>query len=243
MRIRRLARNSKMTRAELSRRAFLRSTAVGLLSVPLALAEAGSVEVIEDWSEGVLGAKGIPVGWQKYETPLGRAAYDLAIVDDGNRRALALRSADDHSTIAKAIRVSLAATPVLAWQWKVLRFPAGADLRNRTTSDATGHLFSVWPRFPTLLRSRLIGYVWDPILPAGTIIQSRKTGTVTYIVVRSGDEGLGQWRAERRDVAHDYHMCFGEQPDSPQAIALSIDTNDTHSVAQALFGQIAFTAS
>jgi hypothetical protein len=227
----------------LSRRTFVAAAAIGLLVARSGWAATRSEQTVEDWSERLLGASGIPAGWQKYETPFGRAAYDFTLVDDEGRRALALRSAGDHSTIAKPIRVSLAATPVLAWQWKVLRFPVGADLRERATSDATGHLFVVWPRVPSLPRSRLIGYVWDPVLPPGTVVRSRKTGTVTFIVVRSGGEGLGQWRDEHRDIVEDYRMCFGETPESPRAIALSIDTNDTRTTAETLFGRITFTAS
>jgi hypothetical protein len=227
--------------ASLSRRTFLRATAAGLLRPRAALAAASPEEVVEDWSAGPLGVKAIPFGWHKYETPFGRAAYDFTVVDDRGHRALHLRSADDHATIAKEIRVNLAATPLFEWQWKILRLPPGADLRERATSDATGHLFVVWPRFPALLRSRLIGYVWDPALPSGSIVQSRKTGTVTFLVVRSGDQGLGHWHAERRDLVEDYRVLFGETPPSPRAIALSIDTNDTHTTAEALFGRIAFT--
>jgi Protein of unknown function (DUF3047) len=230
------------SRNQLSRRAFLSLTAAGLLKRPWAQAGASPAGVVEDWSAETAGATGVPVGWRRYETPLGRAAYDFTIVNDGGRRALDLKSAGDHSTIAKEIHVSLAATPLLGWQWKILSFPHGADLRKRAASDATGHLFVVWPRFPALLRSHLIGYVWDPTLPIGSILPSRKTRTVTFIVVRSGDQALGQWLDERRDVVQDYRMLFGETPARPQAIALSIDTNDTHTTAEGLFGRIAFTA-
>jgi len=34
---------------------------------------------------------------------------------------------------------------------------------------------------------------------------------------------------------------FGEDPDNPQAVVLSIGTNDTHSGAEAFLGRIAFT--
>jgi hypothetical protein len=74
------------------------------------------------------------------------------------------------------------------------------DLRSRATSDATGHVFAIWPRFPALVRSQLIGYVWDPVLPVGTVVPSRKTSTVSFIVVRRGESGPGAMarRAPRR---------------------------------------------
>lgn len=203
-------------------------------------AAAARSQVIEDWHQHKVGSKGVPPGWQRYETPGGHPTYDFTIVADSGSPALDLRSTDDHSTIAKEVTVDLAATPVLEWQWKMISLPPGADLRRWKTSDAGGHIFVVWPRWPALLRSRLIGYVWDPILQPGAIVHSRKTRTVTFIIVRSGQEGIGQWATERRSIPGDYRAVFGEDPDNPRAIALSIDTNDTHSSAEARFGRIAF---
>jgi Protein of unknown function (DUF3047) len=222
----------------ISRRSFLVAAVVaGSGARP---ASADSV-VVEAWTQQALGVRGVPEGWQPYETPGGRPRYDFEVVEDGGRRALSVRGADDHSTIARRVAVDLGATPILQWSWSARRFPEGADLRNRATSDATGHIFVVWSRFPALLRSRLIGYVWDPAVPAGTVIPSRKAGTVTFVVVRSGAEPLGEWVDTRRDVAADYRTIFGETAPRPDAVALSIDTNDTHSTAEALFGRIAFT--
>lgn len=224
-----------------SRRAFLGATWAALLSS--AAPSWGNVPVpVEDWTAAPSGTMGVPPGWQKYETPGGRPAYEFTIVNDAGRRALHMKSTSEHSTIAKEIQADLAATPILAWQWRVLSLPLRADLRNRATSDAAGHIFAVWPRFPAFVRSRLIGYVWDPALPIGTVIPSRKTGTVTFIVVRRGEAGLGQWQDDRRNVAEDYRTVFGEAAPPLPALALSIDTNDTQSQAEAMFGRIELRA-
>jgi hypothetical protein len=194
---------------------------------------------VEDWSSAPRGHHGIPPGWEAYETPGGHPAYDFTVVEDAGRRALSMKSAGDHSTIAKEVQADLAATPILVWQWRVQSLPERADLRDRATSDTTGHIFAVWPRFPAFVRSRLIGYVWDPALPIGTVLPSRKTAAVTFIVVRRGDAGLGRWLDDRRNVADDYRTVFGEAPPPLlPALALSIDTNDTRSPAAAMFGRI-----
>ena len=203
-------------------------------------AQAADRVAIEDWTTAPLGHQGIPPGWRAYETPGGHPRYDFTVVDDGGRRALRMRSESEHSTIAHELTVKLASTPILTWSWKIVSFPAGADLRERATSDATGHLFVVWPRFPAMLRSRLLGYVWEPRAPADAIFTSKKTGTITYIVLRSGTVGLGAWVEERRDVAADYRRVFRADPPDPPALALSIDTNDTRARAESLFGPIAF---
>jgi len=196
--------------------------------------------VVENWQQAPVGHQGIPPGWKAYETPGGHPRYDFTVVEDAGHRALRMRSDNEHSTIAHELDVDLTSTPVLSWWWKIVSFPAGADLRERATSDATGHLFVIWPRFPEMLRSRIIGYVWEPRAPADAIFASKKTGTLTYVVLRSGREGLGAWVEERRDVAADYRRIHGGAPSNPPVLALSIDTNDTRAKAESLFGSIAF---
>jgi len=225
-----------------TRRAFIGSVLLAAAAWPMQARAADAVVVVEEWRDASPGATGVPTGWRPYETPGGRPAYDFTVVNDDGRRALHLKSASEHSTIAKETTIGLAATPVLRWEWKIVKFPSGADLREKSTSDATGHLFVIWPRFPAIVRSQLIGYVWDPVLPVGTIVKSRKTSTVTFIVARSGPERVGQWVSSERNVVADYRIVYGEAPPDPKAIALSIDTNDTRSSAEALFGRIAFVA-
>jgi hypothetical protein len=227
----------------LPRRALLQGLlTLGLPCVAYAGGATERVEIasVENWVRHEVGARGIPTGWRAYETPGGRPAYDFTVVEDEGRRALDMRSRGDHSTIARRLRISLRATPLLEWSWKVALFPAGADIRRKETSDLTGHLFVVWPRQPAMLRSRLIGYVWDEKMPANTKQPSTKTGTVTFIVVRSGAAAAGGWVTERRNVAEDFRRIYGEEPEDAGAVALSIDTNDTRASAEAMFGAIAF---
>jgi Protein of unknown function (DUF3047) len=225
----------------ISRRSFV-LTGILAAASPARRALGASSVLVDDWSGQPLGARGVPRGWSVYETPGGHPRYDFTIVEDAGRRALELRSADDHPTIAKEVAVDLAETPVLEWAWRVISQPAGADLTRRATSDASGHIFVVWPRFPAMLRSRLIGYIWDPVIREGEVVTSPKTGVVRFVVARSGGAGLGEWAIERHDVAADYRRIWGEPPPPPRAVALSIDTNDTRAPAVARFGRIAFLA-
>jgi Protein of unknown function (DUF3047) len=214
-------------------------TLTGLLVAGPALA--GPAVVLEDWTTQPLGARGIPGGWRGQAW--GGPAYDLTVELDGEVRVLRLRSRNEGSTITKEIRgqVDLRATPILEWRWKAVELPAGGDSRRKAADDQAAQLFVVWPRSPEFLRSRILGYVWDTAAPAGTIVRSEKTGTVTYIVIRTGPADLGRWVTERRNVLEDYRRIFGEEPEAPGAIALSIDTNDTHTRAESFMGLIRFT--
>jgi hypothetical protein len=198
------------------------------------------IVLVETWTRQPLDSRGVPETWRTYETIGGHPAYDFTVAEVDDRRALEVRSHGDHSTIVKRIQIDLKATPWLEWSWKVLSLPAGADLRQRSTSDAAPHLFVVWPRQPAMFRSRLIGYVWDATLPVGGVYRSQKTNTVVFIVVHSGTAELGTWVSERRNVREDYRMVYGEEPDNPPLIALSVDTNDTRSSSEAFIGPIRF---
>jgi hypothetical protein len=226
---------------------FLKSSNawVGLMSTAflalVAAAPTGRVVVIEDWMTDAASRRGIPSGWIG-EAFGRRADYDFTIEQRGDGRVLHLESRNDHSTIARDItgRVNLKETPILEWTWKATVLPAGGDLRRKEATDMAAQLYVVWPRFPALLRSRIIGYVWDAATPATTIVKSQKTGTVTFVVMRSGLGDLGKWVTERRNVAEDYAKIFGEFPDDPSAITISIDSNDTHSMAESIMGPIVF---
>jgi hypothetical protein len=217
-------------------------TVLGFSALAPSSAPEAEVRIVEDWGQHAVGAAGIPSGWTSYATVGGRPNYDFTVAEEDGRRALRLKSHDEHSTIAKKIQVDLRATPILEWSWKIVKLPEGADIRKRETSDLTGHIFVAWPRFPALLRTRLIGYVWDTTAPAQSVHKSQKTGAVTFFVLRSGPQDLNRWLTERRNVYEDYRKVFGEEPENPQAVVVSIDTNDTHSTAEALIGRIVFTS-
>ena len=184
-----------MTTHPLSRRVFLQAAGAVLLGRPGRAWGAGAPVPVEDWGQAPVGSMGVPPGWQTYETPGGHPAYDFTVVEHAGRRALHMKSAGEHSTIVKEVRADLAVTPFLAWQWRVLSLPQAADLRTRATSDATGHIFAIWPRFLPLYvvfalliaLSRIIitaHYLSDVIM--GAYVGVMVAGYVAFVFARSG---------------------------------------------------------
>jgi len=217
---------------------FVVATLVLLLT---AVAWAADVVTIEDWKAQKLGAKSIPEGWLGGQT-WGLPQHDFVIEENDGRRVLHLKSKIESSSVRKDIKgkVNLKETPILEWRWKAVTLPVNGDCRKKSTDDQAAQLYVVWPRFPEAVRSQIIGYIWDTTAPAGTIVKSEKTGTVTYVVVRSGPADLGKWLTERRNVAEDYRKIYGGQPDNPAVISLAIDSDDTSSAAESFFGSILF---
>jgi Protein of unknown function (DUF3047) len=219
-----------------------RSVIVALAVLALAtVATAADQVVIEDWKAYKVGSVGLPGDWkeQNWGTPNYQS---LTIVEDEGRRALSLKSHNDSTTLNREIKgkVHLKDTPILEWEWKSTVLPKGANSCKKALDDQAGQIFVVWPRFPEQVRSRIIGYVWDTTQPIGTVCRSEKTGMVTYVVVRSGPAELNKWITEKRNIVEDFKKIYGEAPDDPAALSLSIDSNDTGTTSEAMIGTIRF---
>ena len=210
-----------------------------VLAAPSLAAAQGTPVLIEDWSKQPVGKTGIPNGWQGQNW--GSPKYDFVIEADGQARVLHMKSQNDGSTINKELKLDLKPTCVLQWRWKAVILPKGGDSRKKETDDQAVQIYVTFPRFPQAVRSRIIGYVWDTTAPAGTIVGSQKAGTVTYVIVRSGAEGLGKWFTESRNVCDDYKSIYGEELAEPAgAVSVAIDSNDTKSAAESYVGEILF---
>jgi DUF3047 family protein len=210
-----------------------------LLAVTAAATAASNAIVVEDWSKVEVGTRGVPPGWQKQNW--GSPKYDFAVVSESPGRILRLRSEDDSSTISKELTVDVKQFPVLQWHWKVAVLPKGGDARRKETDDEAAQLYVTFPRFPSAVRSRIIAYIWDSAAPAGAIFPSQKVGTVTFVVVRSGDADLGRWLTETRNVYDDYKRIYREEPGEPVGgVSISINSQNTHSRAESYVGEILF---
>jgi hypothetical protein len=219
-----------------------RLVAVVLLLV-LAVAAWAADVVIDDWKSQKLGAHGVPDGWLGGQT-WGLPQYDMTIEENEGHRVLHLKSKIESSAVRRDVRgrVNLKETPILEWRWKAIALPKNGDCRKKATDDQAAQLYVVWPRFPEAVRSQILGYIWDSTAPAGSIVKSEKTSTVTYVVLRSGAADLGKWITERRNVLEDYKKIYGAQPDNPGYISIAIDSDDTVSSAESVFGSILFRA-
>jgi hypothetical protein len=216
---------------------------IRVAAVLLALATAAGAApgfVVEDWSALREGARGIPPGWKGQSW--GSPRYDFTSVRLDGRMILHMRSANEGSTISKEIKgkVNLQETPVLEWSWRATVLPRDGNSCRKATDDQAAQVYVAWPRFPEAVRSQIIGYVWDTTQPVGTICKSEKTGTVTYVVLRSGSADLGTWLHEQRNVAADFKRIYGAEPDAPAAVSLGIDSNDTNSTAESFVGPLLF---
>jgi hypothetical protein len=184
-------------------------------------------------------AAGAPPGWAVQEFA-GDAAVEL--VRSEGRAALRLRSDRASFALHRDVIVDLRQHPVLTWTWKVTQLPSGGDVRAPGRDDQAAQVYVVFPRWPSpRTTSDVIGYVWDSRAPVGTTLAHPRAKNVRIVVLESGPARLARWVQERRDVAEDYRTLFGGTPPRVGKVAVMIDSNDTRSEAEALFGDLTFS--
>jgi hypothetical protein len=185
----------------------------------------GDCQVMENFAEARPGE--LPSDWRVRKDE-GKAVY--AVMEEGPLRFLRATSAGHGIQAAKPYEWDLDAFPVLAWSWRALEFPRGAN-------EADGKNDSVLSVYMLVPYSRIRGpkavkYIWSERVPVGTRLESN--GGLTQVrVLRSGTASKGEWVEERVNVRDDYRQFFKEdKTPKPAGIAVLTDSDDTRSTAQ-----------
>jgi hypothetical protein len=202
--------------------------------------EKKEVLAVDRFSEG-LNEEGLPKGWVLEKTP-GKESK-IAIERDKGGPFLLLRSVDDTFGVKKEISFDIRKYPYFTWRWKALRLPPGGDIRKRDTDDETGQVYVLFPRFPAMVNTRSVGYIWDSNAPQGYSGTSTAYSKMKYFVLQSGTKSLGQWIWETRNVYEDYKKLFQEEPPEAGGVLLYINTQHTGSSAEIEYADLFFSSS
>ncbi|MFQ5580171.1 MAG: DUF3047 domain-containing protein [Nitrospiria bacterium] len=189
----------------------------------------------EDFSKGI-NNQGFPKGW-KLKQWFGNTRTIEIHTEDENR-VLYLKSQKESFGIYKDHDFDAQATPFITWRWKVTRIPTGGDVREKKKDDQAAQLYVMFPRFPKMLNTRMVGYIWESGAPKGATLTSRKSSNTRYVVLQSGEEHLGKWVTEKRNIYKDYRALFNEEPPKGGGITIMIDSDDTGTSAESYFDDI-----
>ena len=217
---------------------------VTLLLLWAGIAEAGAgdkgILVVDSFSKGV-NAGGIPIGWVLEKTPGSNSK--IAIEGEKENRFLRLLSVGDGFGVKKDLSFDIRKYPYLSWQWKVSKLPQGGDIRKREKDDQAGQVYVLFPKWPTTINTRSVGYIWDSQDPVGLSGTSTAYSKMKYVVLQSGAANLNQWVSQTRNVYEDYKKLFQEPPPTVGALLLYINSQHTRSSAECFYANIYFSAN
>ena len=165
----------------------------------------------------------------------GKTIYTL---EEGALKAHSVRSA---SGKIKKLSIDTRKYPRLTWSWKIDHTLKREDIRLKSGDDFAARVYVVFPR-TFIWRMRAINYVWSAKMPKGSDARSPYTKNSVIVAVESGDEKVGSWVSEERNIYEDYKKLFGEEPPLLGGVAIMTDTDDTQDEATAWYGDITLHA-
>jgi hypothetical protein len=200
-----------------------------ILLAPAARAE--DCIVIEDFAKAAIGE--FPPDW-KVRKDEGKRVYTAQ--EEGGLRFLHAHAVSFATQAARQFEWDLGRYPVLAWSWRPIEFPKGADEKDGKNDSALSVYFMV--PYSSIRGPKAVKYIWSERVPAGTRLESN--GGLTQVrVLQSGTAKRGQWVEERVKVRDDWLAYFKEENvPKPAGIAVLTDSDDTRSSAQGDYAKL-----
>ena len=156
-------------------------------------------------------------------------------------KVLRARTQGQASGLFKEMQIDLRKTPYLNWSWQVQNLFEGNDEKTKEGDDYPARIYVLVSGGIFFWNTKAINYVWSSNQPVGSEWPNAYTGNARMLAVRSGEEQVGQWVNERRNIREDLQRLFGEDITNIDAVAVMVDGDNTGQSASSHFGDIFFS--
>lgn len=184
-------------------------------------------------------------GWELRPVK-GAAAPRIEVREVGGARVLRVSGAGAAGWFHRRQSPRIEERPgTLRWSWRVLRAPAGADLRKRDRDDAPLRVFVVFGNPRSLFGGggRIVFYTWGNGEPEG-LTQPSFVSDRMQIVRLAGTSEVGpRWTVEAVHPFEDYRRFWNREPPPITAVGIMQDTDMTHAMAVAELRELTWNES
>ena len=210
--------------------AFWAGLVISLIYFPMA---GYGEEKIEIFFEGALDRQGVPQGWVLKEKT-GEAEFRI-LTENGESVAY-FKSVAASFSLEKPLSIDPKRYPYISWRWKVLKLPLGGDVRMKKKNDQAAQLLIAFKG------RKIISYIWDTVAPEGSV-SDESIGwpinlKIKIITLKSGVSDLNNWVSFKRNIVEDCKSLFSEDPPLIEEVRVQMSSQNTGTVAEALFGKI-----
>ena len=175
----------------------------------------------------------------KQERFSGETQYDVVTID-GKPYIKAVSKASA-SGLVREIDIDLTEAPYMNWSWKIDNILSDVDEKKKSGDDYPARVYVVISGGFFFWKTRAISYTWTSKEPKGSVWPNAFTDNATMVSMQSGDELLGQWVTEKRNVLEDIKNLLGIDATEINAVAIMTDTDNSKQSATAYYGNILFT--
>jgi len=186
------------------------------------------VIVIDDFEDG------LKPQWERRDFQ-GKTAY--TVIKEGEGHILKAESNASASGLIYRLTYDPKEYPILTWRWKVENIIQRGDETKKEGDDYAARVYIIFPHW-FLPLSKTINYIWANKVPKGKHITSPYYAKDIMFAVESGEENIGRWIVEKRNVYEDFKNLFGTEPPDVGGIAIMTDTDNTGETARAYYDDI-----
>ena len=208
-------------------------------SPSILLSQRTDIILISDFSRGM--KKGAPRGWDLDDK---KKPVKITLETDGEDWVIYFKSKDSAFGVYKELDFNFRDYPCLNWEWKVTELPVGGDFRNKDKDDQAAQVYVSFGSLSLFNKPfvKAVGYYWSSTAPVGTEGPCPTWGKSRVIVLQSGEEKLGQWVKEKRNVYRDYVSLFDDKhPSKVSVVRLYTNSQHTETGSEAYFKNIYFS--
>ncbi|MDQ7732200.1 DUF3047 domain-containing protein [Halomonas sp. SpR1] len=166
-----------------------------------------------------------------------------AIVEKDGVKVLQAQSRGQASARYLEREINLNETPYLHWCWQVSNTYPGLNETTKAGDDYPARIYVARKTglFPWQVES--VNYVWASTQPQGATWPNAFTQRAQLIALQSGENRVGDWVAEVRDVRSDFAALFGSAPSHIDGIALMSDGDNAEGNATAWFTHLGLSST
>jgi len=185
------------------------------------------------------------VGLPKQTLPMTRFGF----AEQDGQRVLRVEASGSYGNLVHELPDGPPPGRWLQWRWKLDTPLSAADLRSKGGDDAALKVCALFDlplealgiveRAKMRMARAVSGqwlpaatlcYVWDPSLPAGTLLPNAHSPRLRWIVARGTGAQVGTWQPERHDLHADFLRAFRDEARTVpplKAIAVGADADNT----------------
>lgn len=165
-----------------------------------------------------------------------------SFVTDDDNTVLKAYSNKSASGLFKEQTVNLHEYPYLNWRWKTTSRLNVADEKSKKGDDYSARIYIIKDGGFFFWKTKALNYVWarhekkDAIWP-----NAFAPNNAMMIASRSENDPLNTWYQEKKNIAKDYELAFGEKITTIDGIAIMSDTDNSLDETTSYFGDIYFS--
>jgi len=161
---------------------------------------------------------------------------------DNTKLVLKAHSNKSASGLFKEQSVNISEYPFLNWRWKTTTRLKVSDEKTKKGDDYSARIYIIKDGGFFFWNTKALNYVWSRYEKKEAVWPNAYApDNAMMIAVRSGEDALNTWYHEKRNLAQDYAMAFGESIDEIDGIAIMTDTDDSQDETVSYFGDIYFS--